>query len=328
MAAACSALMIALILLFLALHTWKLTATGISELYNVHSKLPLALRQMRKTRKNVSDCRQEKITFVKGQSIPEFIHIPKNAGGFIEHLGQRRVLAANGTKLRMHWGRFHDWPKEEDYPNDTWEVMLKDDTWHCSYWHRPPKFWWQTPRDLQVQVPYTSRSFCVVRNPYSRLISQLNWSKLNHFNRKKLHGESTDGMSKCVEIKHIDKTIIRTLQTHYISWQGDCHFLPQSEYVFDIDGCRICDDILLFEELGDQLKFLLQTYGFRYQESAFENLHASHCKDINFLDLPSKILQIVNKRYKDDFINFRYEMIDPNKSNIELRMLKKHMVTS
>merc|ERR1719419_1298726 len=122
-------------------------------------------------------------------------------------------------------------------------------------------------------------------------------------------------MSKCVKIEQIQKIIIRALQTHYIKWQEDCHFIPQIEYVFDIDGCRICDDILLFEELRDQLKFLLWRYGFRYQDSAFETIiHGSHCKDINFLDLPAKIIQIVNERYKDDFINFRYEMIDPNKS--------------
>jgi len=94
----------------------------------------------------------------------------------------------------------------------------------------------------------------------------------------------------------------------------DCHYLPQSEYVFDVGGCRVCDDVLVFEDLEDQFKSLLETYGFAYSDNAFETvlLHKSSCPVINILDLDAEMLEIINQLYVNDFRNFGYEMIIQN----------------
>jgi len=77
----------------------------------------------------------------------------------------------------------------------------------------------------------------------------------------------------------------------------------------------VCDDILVFEELEDQLKGLLRMYGFDYRVNPFESvghISGSSCPAFNFLDLPPKLLKIINTRYAMDFKKFKYEMINPN----------------
>merc|ERR1719233_1787332 len=94
---------------------------------------------------------------------------------------------------------------------------------------------------------------------------------------------------------------------------ADCHYLSQSEYVYDINGCRVCDDILMFEELTDNLKSLFRRYGIDYHDIDFAHLvHPAKCEDLNYEDLPPMTPQIINDRYKYDFMNFGYEMIIPN----------------
>jgi len=93
----------------------------------------------------------------------------------------------------------------------------------------------------------------------------------------------------------------------------DCHYLSQSEYVFDVGSCRVCDDVLVFEALEDQLKSLLETYGFAFRDDALETtIHKLSCPAINIYDLNPEIIQIINERYVNDFINFGYEMIIHN----------------
>jgi len=129
----------------------------------------------------------------------------------------------------------------------------------------------------------------------------------------------TEGMSKCVGVKEIEKmTIQYLLEGNYKKSAHNCHYIPQSEYIFDIDRCRVCDDILVREELTDQLKSLIKRYGIGYKNSSVFSvrIHPAECEAIDFQDLPPKTLQIINERYKDDFTNFGYEMIVPNISQL------------
>jgi len=129
-------------------------------------------------------------------------------------------------------------------------------------------------------------------------------------------------MSECVGINDIGNMIYKNLVERYerqndrLVW-GNCHYIPQYEYVFDVDGCRVCDDILVFEELEDQFKGLLRMYGFDSQVNPFETvgyINVSSCPAFNILDLPPKLIKIINERYKMDFQKFKYEMIYPNKT--------------
>jgi len=98
-----------LLLLLLLLNIYKLSAGSVSESSVVYNELPLPFRETAegtsrlKVRKiNISGCRQEKIPFVFGQSIPEFIHIPRTGGSFISLIGEDYLRALNGSKVNLH----------------------------------------------------------------------------------------------------------------------------------------------------------------------------------------------------------------------------------
>jgi len=46
---------------------------------------------------------------------PEFIHIPKSGGGFVEELGMKGAQTSNGSTIYPRWGIFADWPEVDDY---------------------------------------------------------------------------------------------------------------------------------------------------------------------------------------------------------------------
>jgi len=134
--------------LLLLINIYKFSASEINKSTHVYNELPFALRQTKQRikslnvgSKNFSRCRQTKIPFVKGRSIPEFIHIPKNGGGFITFIGKEGCRwAANGTKLNIRWGKEYDWPSEMSFSSQVMKLMMNDDTQHCVQWHRPPHF--------------------------------------------------------------------------------------------------------------------------------------------------------------------------------------------
>jgi len=133
-------------------------------------------------------------------------------------------------------------------------------------------------------------------------------------------GKSVQNISECIGMEDIEKMVRWNLVKKYrLSHERlvhlNCHYLPQSEYVFDVEGCRVCDDVFVFEEFEDQLKSLLETYGFTPRDNIFESIvHKVSCPVINILDLDTEVLKIINQRYVNDFRNFGYEMIIPNES--------------
>ena len=94
--------------------------------------------------------------------------------------------------------------------------------------------------------------------------------------------------------------------------EDDCHWLPQSEYVFLENGCRVCDDIIRTEDLLNQMRNLFSVYGIEIRSlpPRVFGANTSPCKEkFGPETLPKNILELINTRYKNDFINFGYEMI-------------------
>lgn len=151
----------------------------------------------------------------------EFIHIPKNAGTTIENI-------ANDKDVK--WGRYK--PEHEEY-------IREDNDKICTYWHLPPK------QFKQGNFYEKDKTFCVVRDPYKRLISEYAYRNMNNpavndkrqFNkwlRYNLTPENFKGKAK------------------------NCHFIPQYEYIYDNQGNRTCDHILDFENLTNEFNALME----------------------------------------------------------------------
>jgi len=88
----------------------------------------------------------------------------------------------------------------------------------------------------------------------------------------------------------------------------DCHWIPQSDYVFDSKGCRTCHDVLRYEDYENQVKTLLKAYGIKILEMP-QRQHKSKCKLIDYHDFSRDILKLINEYYVRDFVNFDYQLL-------------------
>ena len=167
----------------------------------------------------------------------QFIHIPKNAGTSIEDYG----------KAHDHrWGASQEWPAGHT-PLCALSFQLGMDSEQQSTvdgggdpWHVPPRTW----KENGAQ-PYTMETFCVVRNPYTRIVSEFIYNQ--QFHRA---GPGADcGVDPLNAWVHdvLDKPALRELSetTPLPAAAGtwDCHLLPSWVYTSD------CNNVLKFETL-------------------------------------------------------------------------------
>ena len=109
----------------------------------------------------------------------------------------------------------------------------------CSSWHVPPR---HRPWAATV-FGGGERSFCVVRDPLARLLSEFRFRRFDdRFDAAKANAWLRDTLPK------LD------------SCDLDCHLLPQHEFVWDARGRRTCDHALRHENLKDDFAALMRAY--------------------------------------------------------------------
>ena len=141
-----------------------------------------------------------------------FLHIPKTGGTTVETLGK---------ELGLRWGMYDD------------RFRSKSAEHRCSAWHVP-----QRPAK---KGGAHDRTFCVLRHPAERLVSQ--------FHHEELEAAYCDG-------DRFDAWVHRALDQ---AWRRknymDCHFVQQTEYA------QFCDLFARLPSLEADLKTLLGCYG-------------------------------------------------------------------
>jgi len=184
----------------------------------------------------------------------KFIHITKTAGTSIENIG-----ATAGLK----WGRHH---KEYGW-------------WHGNFAKKP--FMFKAQHDW----------FMVVRNPYTRMISEFHckWGGVGNQARK--YNTSQFNNMLCGFIKK---------RAH--KPRGD-HYTPQHDY---INGVRVKIHkihILRFENLKEEFKDLMELYGHDLKL----NLHTFKSKKkFGIKDLEDRTIRLIKNVYQKDFKHFNY----------------------
>ena len=198
-----------------------------------------------------------------------FIHIPKVAGTVIEELGDMQG---------MRWGAKNPWLPSPNWwqgtePNTT-KVNMK------ASWDEPGSWmydWsgcrapWHEPRARMRAHgvdPYAGGStFCVVRDPADRAISQFSWAAgiETEFGGMRRDAEpvcSADALNAYIGRtlasfgKYLLELQLGDLSKLGVAKVAGCHWLPQYLYA---DGC---DTVVLYDELQEQLTQLLVPYGF------------------------------------------------------------------
>lgn len=226
----------------------------------------------------------------------EFVHITKTAGFSIEStFAKAGILIGachwlNNKKLGMNCTK-RDKPWNMNYNR-------KQIPFHFTRGHVAEN--WHTPHHWFKDNPYANQStFCVVRNPYERLVSEFHWSC-----------GKREGVCKNTEEKITSETMNEFIQLQaktyqHFGYQG--HFFPQHLYVFDTEGNQVIDHILRFENLDEDFDALMKLYNLDIELP--KKLNARNSTDLlTVKDLTMETIYVINKVYLMDFVRFSYPM--------------------
>ena len=196
----------------------------------------------------------------------EFIHITKTAGTSIED-----------------WGEAHDikWSyKNKDYLN----MYTRKKYIQSSSWHVPPKYFDVNPYQNKI-------TFTIVRNPYTRVISEFYCPWIGH------------KTTMYLKTSHSKENFNRWIQ--YFLQTDRCHGIPQVEYT-------PVDHVLKFESLQEDFTNFILTYGklnLNIEDTILPRSNHTQNKIFTVNDLTEETVQQINKKYEKDFILFQYKMI-------------------
>jgi hypothetical protein len=215
----------------------------------------------------------------------KFIHIPKTAGTCIEESSKETKITSsdNTTYTKIKWGLYDDemklwYPKQ--YDGIFWHTPL----WYTSYYHTCIK------GNIEAgNVVF----FTVVRNPYTRAISEYHYlyklGKIPHIlanNRIYFNNKLS--------------RLIRKYKT------DDNHMLAQSEFVFDNNNYQMVKHVLKYESLQHDFDTLMSEYHLDIKLKSNINISP---KIFTIDDLFPSTIKLINEVYHDDFVNFDYDII-------------------
>jgi len=214
------------------------------------------------------------------------MHIPKTGGTLIEE-----IALENGVRWGMNMdldgcGRVAD---------------------TCPFWHWPPAW-------LPKPTIYDDKEvFCVVRNPFSRIVSEYRYLVANpdlafdYAGLLEEHGCTEEGLNGFVR-SALDRMM-----------NGDtmlqlCHLIPQSTYIWgpvdealDEPQRQWCQDILRNEDLDREFDDLMERkgYGLRLEGN---RSNEGACTNLSMANLTSESRRLVRAVYFDDFDRLNYSM--------------------
>ena len=211
----------------------------------------------------------------------KFVHITKCGGTTIENIAK---------KNNVYWGRFDNEYKKAISEN---EGPLKIDLWHYA------------PRYMkQNKLKYILDKydfFTVVRNPYSRIISEY----YSYWGPKHNITENKDQFNKTItEFLEQTKEKLRNIDDLLC-----CHYIPQWLYLLDKDGNIIIKNIIKQENLNEEFNELMTTYGYSIRLSRNNKNNPALGNKFTVKDLSKKNIDLINTIYQKDFELFGYEML-------------------
>ena len=129
-----------------------------------------------------------------------FLHIPKVAGAAVEKWARKHKLSWGKYGLKS----FLRWPKGR-----------------CSSWHYPPAH-----SELLREKYYDKcTTFCIVREPISRLVSEHLYKSALEYSRDKIRN-----VANVCAVNTFRKRVMNSLKSKD-PWIEDCHYISQAYYV-------------------------------------------------------------------------------------------------
>jgi len=187
-----------------------------------------------------------------------FIHIPKNAGKSI-----KEMLESKFSCIFFGYQRPYI-PNKVTQQHYTYEELRK------AFMHK-----------LDIDKIY---SFCVVRDPYDRIISEWKWQQQN----KRFLDDSFEDFCKRV------RQSLKTNKTYF-----DNHWRPQSDFISD----KI-NRIIKFEKFNEEIKKVFSDINLEWEREILVR-NMTNKKNICHTQLTKDIITDI---YKIDFENFEYNV--------------------
>jgi hypothetical protein len=187
---------------------------------------------------------------------PHFIHIPKTGGTSFEQVLRKYTQVTIKSNIR--------YPVQKGY--------------QCPVWHTPP-------------AHFVADSVCIVRDPYSRFVSEL----------------CDRHLRMPYTCENLLLTAAKVLQK-YQNWKSfsDCHFLPQNLFA------QKCETQLRFERLSDDINaFMSSRFGIWIERLPHISWRKFSRQDyclrvISCFHNHTTLLRMVRHIYKDDFQHLGY----------------------
>ncbi|GGE32253.1 sulfotransferase family 2 domain-containing protein [Psychroflexus planctonicus] len=154
--------------------------------------------------------------------------------------------------------------------------------------------------------------FCFVRNPWDRAVSGFKWHK--KIKNKKITFR---------EYLLLCKKHFHTNQDNRSMNLENCHFLPQSWYVFDRKKSLLVDFVGKYETLQTDMNFVLTKLNMELSE--LQNHNKSKKIPYFFYYYDIRNIFLVKKIYKEDIVNFKYFFFKSNSLSLFFqRLLSKY----
>ena len=225
----------------------------------------------------------------------EFIHISKTGGSAIELEASKKGITwgachyvqieSNGDACQQP--DLHDKMKQNRGYNKT-KVPFEFKGSFGEPWHTPPHWFNHYPFQNDT-------TFAVVRDPYSRAVSQF-YCKYKGMKGTKEQMNNATIMNHWLQDLFNDTIMMKR-----------AHFLPQHHYIYDMNGIQLVDHVLKLENLNEEFSILMKQYNIDVtlpQESKFNARNSSSALAVKNLD--SRTIALMNDVYLEDFIRFNY----------------------
>jgi hypothetical protein len=156
----------------------------------------------------------------------------------------------------------------------------------ASRWHVPPELFLSYVGHAGVK-PYVKPKFCVVRNPYSRMVSEYEYEKsINKTTHVNVNAFIRDEFQQYRQNKYV----------------FDGHLIPQFEYALG------CEHILKFENLETEFDNLMEQFNISLRLGELQRRKRRENRSASKAQLDEDSIRLINYFCRQDFIRFQYAM--------------------
>jgi len=207
-----------------------------------------------------------------------FLHIPKSGGTSVENVAAKSGIAWGACRFQKNVALVDGLcPRPSQYPANG---MTEESDWGVGIlWPRPPKLqmmeYWHTPAQYYPLSPYfdpykNADLFVVVRNPYTRALSEYSWSKCSKYlmQRQPCNFTETPEVFDATSMNNFLQNRVGAVAIRdagdvnaVITLEMRGHFAPQYSFVVSQPNMvRMADHVVSFERFQEEFRRLMEAY--------------------------------------------------------------------